>query len=527
MASSTALMVSSTDVYDQIEEALADLQPFGDCEYIFGRLIQHYRYRLRLLGEHTASANVLLSALDGASEQQLHRVLGDPAVRVAIDSALAHIKSQKAFLLDEVDVVLSYAAANLVQDARIPPLAEGSVHLYGLREDLLPWIWTNERVTDDPLGNYFRRCYSRRISGLELASPMPSVRETLDKGAKLLARVCPRLSQSALGHVHLVAVPDTSISPGFSSLTTPAIPGLVVLAPLVLKNPLEAAEYLLHESMHCKYVDLEHTHSLMCSDYNEMESPRIRPHWNRAVPGRLSDWSINRSMTVCHVYTTLAFFYSRVASNRRVIERFNSVDATDIAAHTRRSLDRAQYLQQQLLLNRAQLGAAGILFVEWLGKILSVLDPLPRPRNSYVHLALDLYEREAEQIQKIVERASKLDPEETVRWSKSMRNAAGREIKETLRTLSMLQQAGHNIGLQLRTLSDANISVYENATFHEVATFFLKAREAISRALRSIPPENFLDCNPERPSQLIGDAVLVSVEESGRELDEMLSILVL
>lgn len=517
-------MVGTVAVCDQAEEALADSRPFGNCNYILGRLFSHYQYRLGLLSEHTEAASVLLSALEGSSEHQLRRVLGDPVVRVAIDSTLANLNVSSAPSIGEAGDIFKSAAYNLIKDYDIPPLADGSISVLGVQEDSLPWIWMNERVSVDPLGSYFRQHYSRHVRGLGLASPGPEICEMLSRGAALLRMLCPKLSRSALGHVHLVAVVNTMVSPGFTSLTTPAIPGLVVLAPSVLKSPLDAAAFLLHEAMHSKFVDLEHTHSLMHAGYNEMESPRIRPHWNRVQPGQLPGWSVNRSLTVCHVYVSLALLYIHAGLNSNVVDQFGSCDGSAVAVQVRRSLDRAHYLQQQLVVNRAQLGAGGALFVDWLGAILAMLDPAPPPRDSYVHLALDLYDREAEKIQEILQRVSKGDLPAQAGWASAVRNAGRREIRGTVDSLSLLNQAGttfsdlQSLDLQLLSLDELG------APFSESATIFLAARRANSIALRSIPLESYSRRNPHCPNRLVGDLVLSLVEESGRELHDMLSM---
>lgn len=514
-------MIETVAACDDAEDALADSRPFGDCAYILDRVFVQYRRRLELLAQRSESARRLQSAIGEIADGHF-RILGDPALRVAVDSALVNVLQENDSALVEAAGVFEFVARNLVTDRTRPPLAYSARELHRIRDDLLPWIWVNERARDDPLGDYFRLCYSRYIHGLDLASPSQDVLDALSKGSALLRAVCPRLHHSALSHVSLIASVDTTSSPGFTSLTTPAIPGLVVLAPSVLKDPLVAAEHLLHEAMHSKFVDLEHTHALMHHNYVDIESPRIRPHWNRVQPGHLPGWSLNRSLTVCHVYTSLALFYTRVESSSEV-DGFGPFASSAITPQIRRSLDRAEYLQQQLALNRTHLGAAGFIFVDWLGSILSMLDPSPPPPNSSVHLSLELYDREASKVQRLLRHANSDGSTVPAGWAKAMRESARREVQAAVRLLFTLHGKWpgsvdlQDIDRQLLLLDEMD------ASFSESAALFLTAREATSKALRVVPLEEYVRLNPQNRDELVGDIVLSFVEKSGAQLHDLLN----
>jgi hypothetical protein len=370
-----------------LEVALADTQPFGDCDYIWQRVCLHYRRRVEMLGEYSEYGSGLLAALDDSPVKQHRRVLGDPIVRVTVDNSLSRVKmGGEPFPDDTLEAVLRIATANLREGATVPLLAEGSEDYFRIYEAPWPWVWSEVRGDDDPLGEFFRRHFSRELPELVLATPDSPTREMLLAGMRLLRVLCPRLTRSAMSHVQLIGMVGAPLSPGFASLTSPRFPGTFFLAESVLTNPWQAAEHLLHEAMHVKFVDLEHTHSLVSADYDDRSSPMIRPPWHRAQPGAVTEWPLKRSLTALHVYTCLALFFTNVTNRSADLEAEYGPLQVIPTKQTRRSFDRANYLRQQLEHYEEYLGFAGALFVRWLGKMLRSIDPSPPPEGSYVHL---------------------------------------------------------------------------------------------------------------------------------------------
>ncbi|GAA1693277.1 hypothetical protein GCM10009733_106480 [Nonomuraea maheshkhaliensis] len=540
--------LNSAQARRQAEEILAGDRPFGDCDYIRQRTRMHYRHRLLLLKEHSKGAHLLLSALEDVPDDRQHRVLGDPAVRVATDTWLSAVRAGRELPWpeEELDAVLETAAAQGPR-ASVPPLAEGAADLMRLHEAAWPWVWSEPRAEMDPLGEFFRRVFSASLPGLALTSPGARVRETLLRGAELLHELCPRLARSALSHVHLIVVagkqpptdavaageqPSASVvadgkqpSPGFASLTHPRVPGVIFLSTAVLGDAWQAAEYLLHEAMHVKFTDLEHTHSLLGEDYDAAASPLIRPHWNRARQETGDGWPVDRALTVGHVYTSLALFHATVAARHaELTDRYGPIAGADPARQARRSFDRAQYLVDRLGVDRLdrhteQLGAGGRLFLRWLHGIHEAFDPSPAPEGAYAHLVLDLYEREADTIRKVMSRRDDGRADED---AARLRSAARKEIGACLAVLAATAApAGPERELhdQDRVLAELESS---GAAFRDSAEAFLRTRELVLRALSPVSPAAFLAPVPDRPEQTSAEVVRSMVEESGRRLNSLL-----
>jgi len=508
------------------ELALADSQPFGDCDYIWQRVCLHYRCRMEMLGEHSKHMRKLLSALDPALVGPKHRVLGDPVVRATIDSSVSHITlGRKPVPEDDLGTVLKIAAANLGAHAAVPPLAEGSEDNFRICENPCPWIWSEARVTADPLGDLFRRQVRRFNQDLVLTTPDVGTRESIVAGLDLLRVLRPRLARSAMSHVHLIAVVDFP-STEFTSVSIPQIPGTIFLSPSALTNPWRAAEFLLHEAMHVKFIDLLHTHSLLGENYDEGTSPMIRPHWNRRRPGAVNEWSIERCLTVLHVYTCLALFFTAVVDRSVSLEaqygRLGAVD--DPIKQVRRSLDRARYLKEQLEHHEQYLGFAGRLFVRWLGGILSSFDPSPPPEGSHVQLFLDLYEREVVELRRVVAHLRKATLEDDALWGESLREIARRELSTTRTVLSMLAEVPP-VSCELQNHDDVLAALeVDKASFRASADAFASVRSSVAKTLRSLTLTAYSGSWPGDKEKAPGDVIRVMVEDSGRHLNSLFKV---
>jgi hypothetical protein len=489
----------------QIEETLANGRPFGDPDYIWDRLCLHYEHRVRVLGDRSAGARRLDAALVGTPGGERRRVLGDPAVRIAIDRSLVQPTPEVG-----LETILETAAASLAPTAAAtpPPLAERAAEAFRIREDPWPWVWSTARDDDDPLGDFIQHVFTQDVGTLRVSAPDSRTHHMLIDGARLLSELLPRLAASALSHVHTIVVVDESSSPGFSSLTHSRLPGIIFLSPNVLKNPWQAAEYLLHEAMHVKFTDLEHTHSLLSADYDPSISPTVHAPWNRAPAG----WPINRSLTVLHVYTCLALFFTVVTDRHASLaERYGPLrGGPDPAKRTRRSFDRAHYLRRHLALNQGQLDTAGRLLVRWLGDILRVFDPAPPPEGACVHLLLDLYDREASTVRALRARLEADRLRENERWAAIVRDAARSEIGCTLDLLPVDAQMTPTLHQHVKRVDALDRS---NASLRESADAFLAVRQSVFDALKAMPT----DPGPR------DDIIRTMVENSGARLNDFLS----
>jgi len=166
-----------------------------------------------------------------------------------------------------------------------------------------------------------------------------------------------------------------------------------------LNSPWAVAESLLHESIHSKLYDMVVGHALVRSGSGTESAPIVIP-WR---PSRLSGdnrFGARRVLAAFHVYVHLALL-STVAEARAA-----ELEATygPLAGMTdsRRARARAGYLGHQL---RAQplcwdeIFTVGQGLADWLQSLLDMLDPAPAPDGSTLHLYLDLYRRETDQLE--------------------------------------------------------------------------------------------------------------------------------
>jgi hypothetical protein len=525
-------MVISDDATDQAEYALANCRPFGNSDYIWQRLCRHYVRRLEMLKGHSKYAQTLLSELSRTSEEQHPMVLGDPTVRMAIDGFLRYVMfGAESFPVDELELVLDLAAANLRSRKAVPPLAEGAVEAFTLQARSWPWVWCEDRVESDPLGDFFTRTFKYHVPGLSLMTPDLRMREMLLLGRTLLDDLLPELAQSALAHVHVIAVVDPGSSRGFTSLTHPRIPGTVVFSPLVLTSPWRAAEYLLHEAMHVKFTDLEHTHSLLHESYSQSSSPMIRPLWNRVQPGGASDWPISRSLTVCHVYTCLALFFSILAAKSDGLDgdRYGPLPA-NVNRKARRSFDRAHYMRQQLATHEDSLGPGGRLLVRWLDAVLCSFDPSPPSHGAYVHLLLDLYEREADRLAQLLQDRDDGAPPVDPRWTRLILALARQEI-ERFGAVAPLLNGSLSLSDTLRRLDRLAVTVGSSGEFREGAEFFISVRRSLLAEFRvedlaELRVEDQVSGSPDLRDSQAEAALLIRniVEESSQDLSALFSV---
>ncbi|MDQ3775829.1 MAG: HEXXH motif-containing putative peptide modification protein [Pseudomonadota bacterium] len=312
----------------------------------------------------------------------------------------------------------------------------------------------------------------------------------LVKGTRLLGELLPKLARSALNHLHLVAVVTSPLQ--VTSVTNPSIPGAAFFSPLVLKHPWRAAEFLLHEALHLKFIDLEHTHSMLRRGYAAEGSPRIRAVWNRSQPDGSNEWPANRVLTVLHVYTSLALFFRAVELRVQEIgERYGSLYDLNPGVAACRALDRAYYLALNVKDVRQELGLAGERFADWLLGLLEALDPRTRSAHLNAHLLLDLYERETEQITRVIAGASLLELRSKAKYS----NFAGASLQQVIGDLvqsevastdRLLSDIGGGISPFAGTDDECQVlsTAMGNATPAEIAAKFCSVRSLISLSLR-------------------------------------------
>ncbi len=230
------------------------------------------------------------------------------------------------------------------------------------------------------------------------------------------------------------------------------------------------------------------------------------------------EWPINRALTVLHVYTCLALFFIVVEDMYHKLEdNYGSLKGMDPSASARRALDRAHYLAGQIKLYDDETGIAGRYFVDWLINILSVIDPNPRPVNAYVHLLLDLYEREANEFSRVT-RSIKERKELFERPSikRKLASMIRNEIKVTSRVLSMLGKDA--LSTDIYDKHNRDYASIGKAAPDELIATFVGTRKVISGALKNLPLEAYSRVAPARVKSP-GVLVKEMVERSGQQIN--------
>jgi hypothetical protein len=231
------------------------------------------------------------------------------------------------------------------------------------------------------------------------------------------------------------------------------------------------------------------------------------------TPGSRQDWPINRTLTVLHVYTCLAVFFLTAAERADELEKEYGEIGYSPTVYARRALDRAQYLRNALEQHRAWLGIAGELLLRWLGALLQFLDAQPPRNGSYLHLLLDLYDRQADQL-----RALALDrqvPAVMPEMVTLLGEAAHREIHAVRRAFAAIEQffpSDPTLEAGLLVMDSGSADVQQGING------FVAIRCALSRILRGAEPgmtASTLALGETAPTEIIR----VMVEQTSCSLD--------
>ena len=265
-----------------IEQILIQHRAFGDSGYIHEQLRVCAKRRLNKISVHLPVAAQLLEALCRADGYSQDRVIGDTVVRSAIEHALTQVETgtQYGLSLDQCEEVFRATCRHLEERQYGGPLETGfiQVNRLGPEPDAV-CVW-NEEHSNDIFGRSFRQVMQLNY-GESLCTPSQSELKMLRKGAQLIRELLPLLSQSALSHVHLIALfPMVGIWKEKGSSSCFTVGGTIFLNRELLQSPWWVAEQLLHEFLHHKLYDFRHGHSLLEPHHSKVDIPRICSLWN-------------------------------------------------------------------------------------------------------------------------------------------------------------------------------------------------------------------------------------------------------
>ncbi|MGI9285791.1 MAG: hypothetical protein ACR2P1_10410, partial [Pseudomonadales bacterium] len=288
-----------------IESELADQRPFGNAQHINKLIDRVYLHRLSLAEGKLPAALNLKQSLCRLSESQRQHFLRDTMLRIGIDQAMLHANGLATRLSLDVIVSLLARAASLLrnscQTTVLDSLQPLSTRLD--RDSSSPLIWT---PSVDLIAQSMEEIVHDMVPDAHIDFASREQIKTLKAAITLLETLLPQLTPSALNHVTSIVIISESETPGlghrgFGSGTNRGLPGVILVSASELKTPWRAAEIMLHEALHLKFIDLEFTHSMNLNPGKEDESWTIMPPWRKSDVNS-DEWLPIRAMTAAHVY---------------------------------------------------------------------------------------------------------------------------------------------------------------------------------------------------------------------------------
>jgi predicted O-methyltransferase YrrM len=459
---------------DEIEKGLSKHRVFADVSYIDERFVYCMLHRLDRVSAALPGATELAKLVRESAVSALHHVVGDTVVRCAILHAHTQVESNSPYglPLELCSDVMMATAEHVATGRRESPLVDHTMRRID-PSPALGWLWSGARHSNDLFGRTFERLVKDHYQALP-ATPREQDIATLRRGVELLRVLVPELAGSALAHTHTVAlIPSEGGWEGTASGSQFKLGGSVFLS-RELGTPWWVAEHLLHESLHQKLYDFRQGHSLLEFGLGADETSRIWSPWNPRRLRKANYWDIGRVLAAFHVYVHLALF--ALVAEQRAAALVGEFGPPSGLTDSRTALNRARYLGEKLGHECWQyLGVGGQQIVQWLRLVLDLLDHDPAPEGSFVHLCLDLYEREAQQVDRVL--AAGVRP-----LSAEVLAALTEDEIQVARTILAAHPA-------TRTVSrfDAALS----ALGPDVGSEFGAVRRAIADALMSISPDGF------------------------------------
>ncbi|MDL4770778.1 aKG-HExxH-type peptide beta-hydroxylase [Actinomadura xylanilytica] len=488
---------------DKLDALLAQ-HPFGNADYITRQLHICYMRRLGKISPRLPSAGTLLDALNRAGPAQRHRVIGDTVVRCAVNHALRQVEAGTPYgmPLQQCGELFEEAADHLADGK---PVLLRSAPASRLSPDLeQTFVWSDLRG-DDRFSRAFRDLvddnYGERPCTLE-----EDEQAVLAQAVRILQDTVPMVSRSTLRHTHLVAIfPEDGPFARVNSSSEFKLSGTVFLNRKLLSNPWRVAEHLLHETLHQQMYDFRHGHTLLVEDVHREDAPTFCSLWN--LPDK-NNWNIYRGLAAFHVYVHLGLFFTLAEERSAHLQKIHGPPAG--ITGRRKATTRAHYLAEQI---RAvcwdEMGEAGKEYVEWFDSVLTVFDPAPPPSDSYVHLLLDRYEREARSVERL--------------------SACGPDLSDHLSELARMEIAGARSALAaieageaLQRLDDATAELFDaegRLPISESRTRFTGIRSVVAGAILQASHDGYTLSESRVPDAIVRQMVETSSQRLKPLLD--------
>ena len=420
-------------------DALLAEHAFGDSEYITREMHLSCSRRLTKIATRLAVADRLHDEISRTDPYTKYRMLGDTVVRCAIQHSHKQIEEDLEYGLPLTQCQEVFEEAiRLLHSGGNAPLGTGLGARFG-PEPYYGWIWR-----EDGPENVFSRSLKHLVHknfGEALYTLNSDKSANFSKGLTLLRELLPQSSRSALSHVHLVVFFAAFGDATPSSSSEYRLSGSIYLSRRLLASPWWVAEHLFHEALHQQLYDFRAGHSLLAPDAQRDGAPKICSLWNVPDANGGNHWDIHRAVAAFHVYVNLALM-ATIAERRSPEEK--SRMATEYGPNrmvgSRTACARAQYLLEQIRfpVYWVELGAAGKRLVDWFSSILQLIDDVPPPAGSYVHLLIDRYWREARELEILLRRSRDLPAQQLQELARTEARSA-RSILEAVGSIDINQ----------------------------------------------------------------------------------------
>ncbi|MEM7482789.1 MAG: HEXXH motif-containing putative peptide modification protein [Acidobacteriota bacterium] len=319
-----------------------------------------YRRRLELLGEHLPAALQFLDATHGGNSD---RIFADAVVRGSIDDLLRAytVYEEREPAEEQIAFFEHYSAhpAELERDAADPA---NSFRQKLVDRPVRYWSDASARTVRD---RAFGAMLRQNLPGPRLYVAEEETEIAISQGLALLHELLPSAAPSAVSHLDFLVVDEFYDEVG--SATIAPLLGAIFVARTTLRSPWTLAEAILHECMHLKFVEIEHTHSLLPRGYSEQTSPQLHPPWHPET----TTWPMNRALTAAHVYVALSVYAAAAEAAAPEFEtRFGPWERSQLLTDSNAAAGRAHSLIDLAAKHPESLGKAGKVFLEWMRSVL-------------------------------------------------------------------------------------------------------------------------------------------------------------
>jgi hypothetical protein len=298
------------DVVEEVQDNLSSHPRFADSVRIQHAACRRYEFIAELLSAHLSPAAGAAARLLASGGTATWR---DPVIRKALEQGLYCLADESADV-SGVAEALGLAVEPVLKSPELMPCEYEDAGGLRAGPDKLIWLPGRSAGTSQLLRHLQEQLMDEtiRTNGLQDAKfhrPEPGHAEAIDRGAQLLTAILPRLGRGVLDHIVAISLLSGRSAEGrqLSGAGGLIAPGIIFMDPALLSSAWTTAATLLHEGLHLRAFDIEHSAILVADPDRWVE-----------IPWWKSRWHASRVLFAFHVYVHLALF--EAAAGTRVGE---------------------------------------------------------------------------------------------------------------------------------------------------------------------------------------------------------------